>query len=716
MSGRTDRRGRRLATSLIAACLMAWVIGGMSGAAASMARQTSQPAAGAAPPAAPRATSRITRVQIDSVESPTFEGREFGSAGRYERLLGRYYAEIDPADPRNAFIVDIDHAPRNAQGMVEYSADFRILKPIDMSRGNGTLFHDVLNRGQQRALNLHVGLKGASGSYPSTAADLGDGFLLEQGYTIVWSAWQGDVTAGSGRLVAQFPIAKFANGSPIRRWVTTEFLSNGSVQSLRLQGEAVRSYPAVEESMPKAKLFRRSAPHAAPELVPRESWSFAKCSGTAAPVPSNVDVCLPAGFSANYVYYLTYEAQGPIVMGIGFAAIRDFMSFLRHDATDTNPIVARRGGPGSGNPIRSAILFGQSQSGRFVRDFLYQGANQDTAGRIVFEGAIPQTAGSRKTFTNEQFSEPGRFSRAVEDHYSQGDQFPFTYETLTDPVSGRVDGLLARCRATATCPKIMQWDSASEAWVARASLVVTDPLGMMDIPFPDNVRYYYFASTQHQAGSGPEPASDSRGICQQVTNPNPYRDGQRALLVAMQAWVTSGRTPPASQYPKLSDGTLVPALPQAAQGYPSIPGVKYTGKRADLFVNDYFTFPTRHTDAEYNVLVPKVDRDGNDIAGVRSTVIQAPIGTYAGWNLRRAGFIEDEVCGTNGSYVPFARKAADRSADPRPSLEERYHTHNGYVEAVRAAADRLRNAGFLLQTDADRLIREAQQRDLGLPK
>ena len=403
-------------------------------------------------------------------------------------------------------------------------------------------------------------------------------------------------------------------------------------------------------------------------------------------------------------------------MGMAFPAIRDFVSFLRHDATDMNPLISRRGGAGGApNLLTTAIMFGVSQPGRLAKDFIYQGFNRDTAGRRVFDGVIPATSGARRTFTNFEFSSPGRFSRNIEDHYAPGNQFPFTYETLTNPVTGRVDGLLARCRLTDTCPKVMHFDSANEMWSARGSLVVTDGLGLSDLPIPDNVRVYQFAGTQHQAGTGTPPASDDRGICQQRPNPAPYREAQRALVVAMQAWVTTGAPPPPSQYSKLADGTLVRALPPTDVQFPSIPGVRYTGEVNDLFVNDYFLMPPRHTTREYTILVPQVDRDGNDRAGVRSTMIEVPIATYTGWNLRRAGYIEDEGCALIGSYIPFARTAVDRGADPRPSLEERYGSQAAYVAKVRAAAARLQKAGFLLPQDAQRVIREAQERDLGLP-
>ena len=669
----------------------------------------------AEPPAAMPPASRITRVQIDSVE-PAFEGLEFGSVGRYEVVLGRAFGELDPADPNNAVIVNLDRAPCNARGLVEYSADFRILKPVDMTRGNGAIFYDVPNRGYQRAFNLVQDFGRPYGGWPVTAADVGDGFQMELGYTLVWSGWQADVPAGDQRLTAQLPIATQPDGTPIRGFRTVELNGDSPARSRRIEGG---TYPVVGESMSEAKLYRRANPHATPELLPRESWSFATCDESAPAVGSNVDVCLPAGFSPDALYYLVAELKDPIVMGIGFAAVRDFASFLRYDSTEHNPLVSHFGGSGSArNVIATAIVFGKSQPGRFVRDFIYYGFNRDPMGRVVFEGAIPATAGARGTFTNFEFGSPGRFVRNVSDHYYPGDQFPFAYETLTDPVTGRVDGLLARCRLTQTCPKVMQFDSANEMWSARGSLVTTDPLGMTDVPIPDNVRVYQFASTQHRAGTGEETLDELEamrddGVCQYLPNRSPFREAHRALIVAMHQWVTTGTLPPSSQYSKLADGTLVPALPRASREFPSIPGVPALGKVNDLFVNDYRAHPSQHAMHEYTVLVPKVDADGNDLAGIRSTQIQVPLGTYTGWNTRRAGHIEYEGCSTTGSYFPFTKTAAERGSDPRLSLEERYGASANYVAQVRAAVERLQEAGLLLARDAERLIREAEQQDLG---
>ena len=677
--------------------------------------QTTTPAPSNAPASATALArtglSRITRVTIDKVESPTFEGRSFGSVGQYEKIVGRAFGVADPTDPVDAGIVDLARAPKNAQGLVDYDVDFYVLKPMNMDKGNKTLFYDVVNRGNKNLLTtFNVGAGG--GNNPTKAADAGDGLLMEQGYTAVWSGWQGDVLTGADRLTARFPVAVNPDGSAIRKKIWTEFVFDTpgmfTVPVSWDRGPDVKPYPAVESSMATATLGKRFGAEGESTAIPREQWSFDKCGDGKTKTASNVDVCYPAGFSTDLVYDLVYEARDPIVMGLGFAATRDIMSFLRYDTTDANPLVAKGSGK---SPIQYALGFGSSQSGRFLKDLVYQGFNQDGKGRKVFDGAIPHISGSRKTYTNYEFAMPGRFSTQLEGHHYPGDQFPFTYATLTDPVTGKTDGVLAKCTAQNACPKIMHWDSGLEFWSARSSLVATDPKGERDAPIPDNVRLYLFSSTQH----GPA-ATPAKGICQQLSNPLQYRETQRALMTALFAWVTKDAPPPPSRYPRISEGQLMPSTPQSAFGFPQIPGVTFTGRVNHLSVIDYSTFPPRHTaGTEYKVLVPKIDADGNDLPGVRSAPLAAPLGTYTGWNLRGKGFMENEGCYLNGSYVPFAQTATQRksSNDPRPSLEERYGTRQKYVDTITGAAKQLVSDRYLLQDDADRLIKAAQTADLG---
>ena len=374
--------------------------------------------------------AEITKIVIDKRE-PFAAGHEFAVTGAYEKLIGKAYGEIDPKKHHNKNIINLKNAPLNNRGRVEYSMDMLILKPVDMQRGNQTIFYDVVNRGNQ-ALRVNFGAERSNN--PTTLAHAGDGFMMRQGYTLVWSGWQGDVLPVGGRLTTSFPVAKNPDGSPIKRTITTEFVFQKPSFSVPLSFDResldVKPYPAVEESVSKARLYRRAGTHAQRELVSADEWSFARCPDGKTKTASNADICLAAGFSPNFIYELTYEARDPIVMGLGFAATRDLISFLRNNASDANPLVDKEM-----KTPRWVIGFGSSQSGRFLKDLIYQGFNQDEAGRIVFDGAIPHISASRRTFTNYEFAMPGRFSTGLEGHFIPGDEFPFTYETLTDPIS-----------------------------------------------------------------------------------------------------------------------------------------------------------------------------------------------------------------------------------------------------------------------------------------
>ncbi len=664
--------------------------------------------------ATPASHARITRIEIERIESPTFSGASFGNVGQYEKLVGRAYGEIDPKNELNRGIVYIDKAPRNAAGWVEYSMDVSIIKPVDVSRGNRTLFYDAVNRGGRSAFDgFHI--SGSAANDPSSEKDAQDGFLLKRGYTLVVSGWQGDVPAGGGRFTAQFPVAVEADGKPVRKSILREFLFTKSAQTVSLgvasQGREMRPLPAVADRMAEARLLRRSGPLAQREPIPNSEWSFGMCPEGKDPAPSNTDLCYPAGFSTNYLYDLVYVAEAPLVMGIGFAATRDLVTFLRHERSAANPLVARGVTKNEDEPVRFAIGFGRSQGGRFLKDLVSKGFNLDENRRIVFDGILPLVSGSRVTDLNSEFGTPGWAPGLLLPFHIRGaDEFPHTYASLTDPVTGNTGGWLARCTKQRACPKIMHLDSGTEAWGARNSLVVADAHGKGDLPVPENVRLYYFSSTQHIPDAKPR-----YGNCKYLSNSNSRIETIRALLVAMQAWIADSRLPPPSRFPGVSDGTLVAPARAAGFAFPAIPGVALYAGDLDHYVKDFSTLPPWIIrDKRYTVLVPQVDADGNDLGGIRSVTLQVPLGTYTGWNLRKAGMIEDEFCGNPGSFFPFAKTAAERGADPRPSLQERYGSKEAYLARVKAAADKLVSERFLLPEDAARLIEEAKKRDIGI--
>ena len=411
------------------------------------------------------------------------------------------------------------------------------------------------------------------------------------------------------------------------------------------------TYPTASLDPSEATLTVRANQRAPRETPADLRWRFVS--------PTEIEISRPAGFDGGAIYELVYQAKDPIVMGLGFAAIRDAISFLRYQETDptgTDNPLAFEGLPGV------AISLGISQSGRVLRDFLYQGFNEDLSGQIVFDGMHPNIAGSRKSFTNYQFAQPGRWQKQHEDHSYPGDQFPFTYTTLSDPISGRTDGLQERCTVSNTCPKIVHSDGEAELWQARSSLVVTDPRGH-DIELPENVRVYLIAGTQHGGGRGVHATTPTRGFCQNLNNPLALGHTRLALSVALYEWVVDGTAPPPSRFPTVANGGLVTAT---AVRFPDVPGVTYSGSYNPLHLYDHRSIPPTQG-APYTVLVARTDSDGNMVDGVRHPNLAAPIGTYTGWNLRRQGFAEGAQCGGTGFVRPVRGQPDRASVDGRPA-------------------------------------------------
>ena len=634
------------------------------------------------------AEAKLTRLEVLRVESPAFEGRAFGSVGTYDKIVARATFAVDPGDPHNADIVDLALAPKNAQGLVEAVSEVEILRPTDAARANRRLLYEVLNRG--RKLGLQLLNDAPFGSVLTTAEQAGNGFLMERGYTIVWAGWQGDIVPGDGRMTFTPPVVPGITG-PARE----EFVFDNTTNPVT----ATLTYPVADAAHAGARLTVRE--HADDERASPPGLAVAFTGAT------QVSITRPPGYDAGAIYELIYEAKDPKVMGLGFIVARDLVSFLKHGSADNgNPLATTR--------FDYAIGFGISQSGRYLRDFLYQGFNEDEAGRVVFEALMPHIGGSKKTFINARFAQPGRHSQQHSENTFPGDQFPFTYPVLKDPISGRTDGLLARCLARNNCPKIMQTDTDLEVYQSRASLVVTDPTGAA-IDLPENVRVYLMADVPHFAPANATPSTNA--VCEQPLNPLHAGAPMRALLVAMDGWVATGAAPPPSRYPNRRDGTLV-APEKSAIGFPAIPGFAYVGLVNRLTLVDHAAMPPTKG-AAYAVFVGKTDGDGHDAAGIRLPALDAPVATYVSWNFRKEGFAAGDLCDLSGSTLPLAATREERLAkqDARLSLEERYPTPGDYAAAVSASAERLVQDRLMLPQDAKRLVEDASRnRANGAPR
>jgi hypothetical protein len=646
------------------------------------------------------ADARIVKFTVTSKESPTFGGYSFAGVGQSEKLVGMAYGELNPNDPKNSLIVDIALAPRNSRGMVEYSHTFYILKPIDLSKGAHRVMYEPPNRGGK---TINAMNRGVGGNDPGAVTDpnaLANSFLMPRGYTLIFSGW--DASAGTSTAnfnsMINLPVARNPDGSTITGpYYEYIVMGNATTQQAEL------FYKAASLDKSKAVLTTRKLLNDVPQVVPASGWEY---------VDETHIRLLPAGtaFKQADIYEFSYTAKDPTVNGIGFAAIRDFMAFMRFAAADDS---------GNANPMAGDIqrVYTEisSQPGRMFNDFRNLGFNQAETGQKVFDGHMQWIAAADGINMNLRFSNPGRTERNRQDHlYAEG-VFPFAHESLTDHITGKTAGRYDRCTVSNTCPYGMEIWSANEYWVKAASLFHTNTQGTQDLPGHPMARYYFMSSMRHGTGNG-----NAKGNCSQFDNPLDSSPVQRAMFIALDRWATSGVEPPASRLPRIADGTLAPPLPQSGMGFPSIPGVTYNGLKTTRYRYNYGprfdqgimdlnppTAPPPYQDNPlhgpiYPSFIPTTDADGNDIAGVRLPDVRVPLNTYTGWALRGPGLGENDGCEGSGQRIPFpATKAArEASGDPRLSIAERYPTFLDYYYKVTKAVNDFALEGFLLPEDA----------------
>lgn len=610
-------------------------------------------------------SAEVARIEIASRED-VLGGKPFGAVGAYEKLSGRVHFAVTPETAQNRIIADIEKAPRNAQSKVEFSADLFILRPKEPARANGVLLFDVVNRGNKALLATFNHAVGSAD--PTTEAQFGNGLLMREGYTLVAVGWQFDVPKQNNRIGFDAPIAT-EGGRPITGWVSPWFIPNKRSESHEFAaGYFSPAYPPLDPNNPAYRLTEREGLASAPRLIPREDWQFGRVKNGKLSFDPNW-VTLKGGFGAGLTYQVTYESKDPPLAGLGFAAIRDLASALKYNS---DALVHGR----------YAYTYGASQTGRFQRQMIYEGFTTDEHGRPAIDALFIQTGGTSLGSFNERFAQPNELGSFTQT------KFPIRYEVTTDPLTGRRDGLGARVPAGQE-PKVFLVDTGSEYWdrgrVAALRHLSMD--GTEDLADPPNVRVYFLAGTQH--GSGSWPPGDNGG--QLRANPNDYRWAQAALLVALDGWVRKGVAPPPSRHPLLSDGSLIA---HSKIQYPSVRGVKWPfdvpgGFRADV-AGFLSVLP---------FLVPQVDRDGNDIGGIRLPEQAVPLGTYADWAFRSESIgAPDTLIAMAGSFIPFARTRAERekSGDPRLSIPERYSGRADYLSRVERAAQGLARDRYLL--------------------
>ncbi len=626
--------------------------------------------------------------------------REEVLGGDYEKLGGTVELELDPAHPANAAIVDLDRAPRNARGRVEASADFMVLRPRRPPARGSTALLEVSNRGGKALLPY---FNRATWSLdPSTAEDFGDRLLMRLHLTLIWVGWQFDVPRQPGLLRLRAPIARDADG-PIEGLVRSDWTVERPTTTLPLAHRDHVAYPVADPRHADNVLTVRSARLGPREIVPRDRWRFARLDdGRLVDDPTHIH--LAGGFQRGKIYELVYRARDPVVVGIGLAAVRDVISWARYDSRSEFPVTA-------------AIGAGISQSGRFLRHFLYQGFNTDEAGRKVFDGLLVHTAGAGRGSFNHRFAQPSRDAHRFSAFFYPTDLFPFTSRTQTDPETGIADGLLARSADRPDqWPKIVVTNTGYEYWGRAASLIHTSPDGRVDVTPLPNERIYHLAGGQHFIGGFPPTTSERAGRAYRG-NPLDFQVTLRALLARLVEWVVDGRTPPASVYPTLATGTLVSI---DALKFPRIPDVRapsviHQAHRVDYgprWAAGIITREPPGIGAPFPALVSQVDADGNEVAGVRGVELLAPLATYTPWQLRGGhGSDAAELVDFLGTYVPLPRTDTERQrwSDSRLSLERRYADKREYRATAARAAESLVAAGLLLREDVPRVLERADQ-------
>jgi Alpha/beta hydrolase domain len=626
------------------------------------------------------ARAEVTKVEISSRQD-VLGGKNFGAVGAYEKLIGKIYFAIDPKNAHNKVIVDLDKAPKNAQGRVEFSSDLFILRPKDASKGNGAVLLDIPNRGGKGLLTTFNRAKGSQD--PTTEEEFGDGLLMREGYTLVSVGWEFDIPKKKGLILLDAPVAS-DNGKPITGWITPGpwFIPDKIVDSYNYaSGDFTPSYPPVELGNPDYRLTERPALVSTPRLVPRGDWQFGRMDNGKVVSDPNW-VTMKGSFKPGMVYQLAYESRNPPVAGVGFAAVRDFASAMKYNA---DAIV--RG--------KYVYTFGASQVGRWQRQMIYEGFTIDEQGRKAVDALFIQTGGTGVGSFNERWAQPDELGS-----YTQT-KFPIRYETTTDPVTGKRDGLGVRVPAGLE-PKIFLVDTESEYYdrgrVSSLRAISLD--GHQDLPDPPNMRIFLLAGAKHGSGSWPPAENHSQQL---RVDPLDYRWAQRALLASLDKWVRRGVEPPPSRHPMLSDRT---AVEHSAIKFPDVAGVQWPyhvpgGLRNDLPAGPMSVLP---------FLVPQVDKDGNVTSGIRLPEQSVPLGTYGGWAFRSEAQGEPEtLVSMAGSYIPFAATKAERQKnhDPRLSIEERYNSREDYMRRVQAAADALAKQGYLLQDDVKTVVDDA---------
>ncbi len=651
------------------------------------------------------AMAAVSHVEIEH-HSDVLGGKPFGVVGAYEQYVGTIYFEVDPDKESNQVVVDIEYAPTNAAGRVEHAANFMLIKPKDMSRANGTVLFGTSNRGSRRMLTFfnHGHAEGETwdAQLPSLEEHYGDGFLMEKGFTLLWVGWQWDVPANRVTGSRSYVPQTIDNGNPIEGLVRSDFHVRQRMLDRTLADRGHVAYPVSDPEAPENVLTVRDTREGQRRVIPRDQWEFARIENEVK-VPDPTRIFLEGGFEPFKIYEVIYKAKNPQVIGLGLAGVRDTISWFKYGEPTEFNIPA--------GSIERAIGFGLSQPGRTLRLFVHDGFNADEQRRKVFDGIIAHIAGPSHGSFNIRFGQASRDAHPFINFYYPTDIFPFTDVAQTDPITGRTAGMFSDV-PDEFLPKVYNSYSSYEYWGRAASLLHTTVDGKRDAPMMEDGRVYHFAGAQHLPDPFPPPVENG----QQPNNPNDFSWMMRALLVAMNRWVTDGTPAPPSQFLSVERDEMVTAAdvdwpPVPGISFPTTPHVAYRVDYGPQFESDgIITKEPPDVGEPFPILVPQVDADGNEIGALRMPELIAPLATYTGWNLYNSDYgPTDVISHMSGSFIPFprTREERERTGDPRLSIEERYESKAQYLGLVAQATIALIEQGYLLDEDMADIVAAA---------
>jgi hypothetical protein len=643
--------------------------------------------------------ARVTRVEIAS-RADVLDGKSFGESGPYERITGRIYFSVAITNAHNRPIVDLANSVNLQNGEVEFSADFVAVRPKDPAKGNGTLLLENPNRGLPHILSL------VDGGDEDLSHSAGDAWLLRSGFTIVSLGWQWDAV-GTNTLRLYTPVAR-DRGKTIIGLLRGDIMPSADADEIPLghlmQGRiGGAEYRVAQPDDPRNTLTVRDSREGNRTPIPRSEWQFA-ATVDGKLTPSDRSIHLNSGFKAGRIYEYVYVVSDPVVAGLGFAAVRDFASYAKHSTDSVTPALR-------------VLAEGISQNGRFLRHFLYQGFNADEDGRIALDGVLAHVAGAGRGSFNHRFAQPSRDAQPTSSVFFPTDIFPFTDQPEEDPFTGEKGGLLDRVKTERVVPKIFLSNTSYEYWGRAASLIHTSPDAKRDATIDPNVRIYFFTGFQHYSGPFPPARGQGTILSQYPQSPLPIRFFWRAMITNMDAWVRSGAAPPPSSYPTIAEKTLVPlpslAFPRIPQAHlPADTNIAYRLDFGPNWKEGILAVQPPHVGKPFPVLVPQVDADGNEIAGIHLPEISVPLATYTGWNLRDPSIgAPTQRLPFEGSFFPFPKDAAarEKSADPRKSIAERYASREGYLDQFTRATDELIERRWILPEDRAALLQRAAE-------